>query len=140
MKDIAGYEGLYAVTQDGKVWAYPNKMHKGKFLKTALKKGYPFVCLCKKGFKTIQKNVHRLVAETYLQNPHSLPQVNHIDSNKENNHISNLEWCSASYNKQHSWDSGTSTVTEAKRQASRRNAYIAHQAWRKKHEQHSISV
>lgn len=49
MKDIVGYEGLYAVTQDGKVWAYPNKMHKGKFLKTALKR----VSLClslQKGF------------------------------------------------------------------------------------------
>lgn len=42
--------------------------------------------------------VHRLVALTYIPNEFNLPQVNHIDENKLNNHISNLEWCSASYN------------------------------------------
>lgn len=140
MKEIVGYEGLYAVTEDGQVWAYPNRLHKGKFLKPSLRKGYPFVCLCKKGQKIIYKNIHRLVAECYLPNLDSLPQVNHKDSNKENNHVSNLEWCSASHNKKHSWDSGTSFVTEAKRQASRRNAYIAHTAWRMKHEQLNRSI
>lgn len=139
MKDIVGYEGLYAVTEDGMVWAYPNKMHKGTFLKTSLKKGYPFVCLCKKGSRTIQKTVHRLVAEAYLPNPDNLPQVNHKDSNKENNNVSNLEWCTASQNKKHSWDAGTTFVTEAKRIASSRNAYIAHNAWRKQHEQSHCS-
>lgn len=139
MKDVVGYEGLYAVTKDGQVWAYPNKMHKGKFLKSSLKKGYPFVCLCKKGSGTVQKTIHRLVAEAYLPNPESLPQVNHIDSNKENNNVSNLEWCTASQNKKHSWDSGTTFVTEAKRIASSRNAFIAHNAWRKQHEQSRCS-
>ena len=140
LKDIVGYEGLYAVTQDGQVWAYPNRLHKGKFLKIALRKGYPFVCLCKKGAKIIQKSVHRLVAECYLPNPDSLPQVNHKDSNKENNHLSNLEWCSASYNKKHSWDSGTTIVTPAKSEASRRNAYIAHTSWRNKHVESRTSI
>jgi hypothetical protein len=139
MKDIVGYEGLYAVTEDGMVWAYPNRIHKGKFLKPSLKKGYPFVCLCK-GSEIKQFSIHRLVAETYLPNFDSLPQVNHIDSNKENNHVSNLEWCSASQNKKHSWDSGTSFVTPAKREASRRNAYIAHNTWRNKHEQHRSGI
>jgi hypothetical protein len=140
MKDIVGYEGLYAVTEDGMVWAYPNKLHKGKFLKSSLKKGYPFVCLCKKGSKTVQKTIHRLVAETYIPNPNSFTQVNHIDSNKENNNVANLEWCTPSQNKQHSWDSGTSFVTPAKREASRRNALLANLAWRKKHEQLSSSI
>lgn len=139
MKDIVGYEGLYAVTTEGLVWAYPNRLHKGKFLKPSLKKGYEFVCLCK-GSSTKQFVVHRLVASAYLPNLFDLPQVNHKDSNKLNNHVSNLEWCDASYNKKHSWDSGTSFVTEAKRQASRRNAYIAHTAWRKKHEQLNRSI
>jgi hypothetical protein len=139
MKDIVGYEGLYAVTQDGQIWAYPNRIHKGKFLKPSLKKGYYFVCLCK-GSSIVQKNVHRLVAEAYLPNLENKPQINHIDSNKLNNTLSNLEWCTASENKKHSWDSGTSIVTEAKRLASSKNAYIAHTAWRKKHEQLNCSI
>ena len=139
MIDVIGYECLYSVTQDGQVWAYQNRLHKGKFLKPSLKKGYPFVCLCKDS-KIVQKTVHRLVAEAYLPNPDNLPQVNHKDSNKENNNLSNLEWCTASQNKKHSWDAGTSIVTNAKREASRRNAYLAHTAWRKKHEQLSSSI
>ena len=139
MTDVIGYEGLYSVTQDGQVWAYQNRLHKGKFLKPSLKKGYPFVCLCKDS-KIVQKTVHRLVAEAYLPNPDNLPQVNHKDSNKENNNLSNLEWCTASQNKKHSWDAGTSIVTNAKREASRRNAYLAHTSWRKKHEQLSSSI
>ena len=93
MKDIKGYEGLYAITSCGKVWSYKSK----KFLKPQLRKGYFFVCLCvassRKGFA-----IHRLVAEAYIPNPEGLPQVNHKDENKENNCINNLEWCDAAYN------------------------------------------
>lgn len=90
MKDIKGYEGLYAVTSCGKVWSYRNK----KFLKPRKKnKGYLAVALCKDG---TQKNytIHRLVAEAYLPNPNNLPQVNHKDENKTHNYINNLEWIS----------------------------------------------
>ena len=52
--------------------------------------------------KTIQVSAHRLVAEVYLPNPDNLPQVNHIDENKQNNAVSNLEWCDAFHNMQHS--------------------------------------
>ena len=94
MKDVVGYEGLYAVTSCGKVWSYKNKM----FLTPGIThKGYLRVNLWKDGgFKT--KQVHRLVAEAYIPNPENLPQVNHKDENKENNCLQNLEWCDCKYN------------------------------------------
>lgn len=94
MKDIKGYEGLYAVTEDGNVWSYYRK----RYMKpTADAKGYLRVDLYKDGKKKNYK-VHRLIAETYIDNPNNLPQVNHKDENKENNSISNLEWCDTAYN------------------------------------------
>lgn len=94
MRDILGYEGLYAITSCGKVWSYRRQ----KFLKPQEKKnGYLQVILKNKG---VQKGflIHRLVAETYLPNPNNLPQVNHKDEDKIHNWISNLEWCDAKYN------------------------------------------
>ena len=94
MRDIKGYEELYAVTSCGRVWSYKRK----RFLKPAKNKnGYLKVNLYKNGkMKTCR--IHRLVAETYIPNPDNLPQVNHCDENKENNCINNLEWCDSKYN------------------------------------------
>lgn len=94
MKDIKGYEGLYAITPEGEVYSYKSK----KFLKPGTNhKGYLFVNLCKNG-KVKCVRVHRLVAMAYLPNPDSLPQVNHKDENKTNNCLQNLEWCDNKYN------------------------------------------
>ena len=94
MKDIKGYEGLYAITTEGDVWSYKSK----RFLKPVADcKGYLFVRLCKDG-KVKSYRLHRLVAEAYLPNPDNLPQINHRDENKTNNCLQNLEWCDASYN------------------------------------------
>lgn len=93
MTNIAGYEGLYAITDDGKVWSYKNNM----FLKPFLARGYFRVRLCKNGANK-QILIHRLVAEAFLPNPKKLPQINHIDENKKNNCVDNLEWCDAKYN------------------------------------------
>ena len=93
MKDISGYEGLYAVTSCGKVWSDRRK----KFLTPRNNKGQLSVYLCK---DNEMKNyyIHRLVAETYLPNPENLPMINHKDENKTNNCLQNLEWCDCKYN------------------------------------------
>ena len=94
MKDVKGYEGLYAVTSCGKVWSYRNK----KFLEPDISNsGYLRVSLYKNG-KMKHYSVHRLVAEAYIPNSENLPQVNHKDENKTNNCLQNLEWCDAKYN------------------------------------------
>ena len=68
---------------------------------------YLSVVLYLKGeLKGKMKLVHRLVAETYIPNPDNLPEVNHKDGNKRNNHVSNLEWTTRSGNAIHSWING----------------------------------
>ena len=52
------------------------------------------------------KRIHRLVAEAFIENPNKLPCINHIDGNKQNNHIDNLEWCSYSHNNRHAREMG----------------------------------
>ncbi len=93
MKDIQGYEGLYAVTEDGRIWSYRRK----KFLKPGVASGYLQAHLYINGVEKVFY-VHRLVAAAYLPNPDNLPEVNHRDENKQNNDVSNLEWCDHSYN------------------------------------------
>lgn len=95
MKDITGYEGLYAITSCGKVWSYRSK----KFLKPNIyKTGYYAYRLYKDG-KQKSYLAHRLVAEAYIDNPDKLPEVNHKDEIKSHNWIGNLEWCSNEYNR-----------------------------------------
>ena len=93
MKDIKGYEGLYAITSCGKVWSYRSK----KFLKPIEKNGYLSINLYKEG-KVKQCNIHRLVAEAYIPNPDNKPQVNHKNEVKTDNYINNLEWATVKEN------------------------------------------
>lgn len=102
MRDIPGYEGKYAVTEDGSVWSYPNLARKtGAFLKLNISTtGYYYVSLSIKSM--IKKfKVHRLVALTYIPNPDNKITVNHKDGNKLNNCINNLEWATQAENNQH---------------------------------------
>lgn len=108
MKDIQGFEGLYAVTEEGKVWAYPRtwtrkhgrpSSHKGMWMKlTKLQVGYSLVGLVDKDRVSHKKYVHYLVAETFL--PKRL-QVNHKNGIKTDNRVENLEWCTPSENSLH---------------------------------------
>ena len=116
-KWIDGYKNMYQVSNFGNVRSVdrdvycevsPNKLQRilGKVLKQgANHKGYPIVYLSKNGKqKTIA--VHRLVAKAFIENPLSLPQVNHKDGCKTNNYVNNLEWCDNSYNQKHAWANG----------------------------------
>ena len=100
-KDIKNYEGLYQVSNFGKVKSLPRKgtqTNTEKILKVSYTyNGYERVSLHKNN-KDKRYLVHRLVAETFIPNPNNYPQVNHKDENKINNNVSNLEWCTPSYN------------------------------------------
>lgn len=99
-KDVVGYEGLYQVSNLGRVRSlWHDVWHKGKILKPSFdgKKNYLFVGLHKNG-KTTQRNIHRLVAETFIPNPNNFPCVNHINEIKTDNRACNLEWCTVEYN------------------------------------------
>lgn len=91
-KDIKGYEGLYQVSNLGRVMSF--KTSNPKLLKpTKHYSGYLHIKLSKKYF-----SMHRLVALHFLDNPNNYEDVNHIDEDKTNNMVSNLEWCSTKYN------------------------------------------
>lgn len=93
MKDIPGYEGHYAATEDGRIWSHKSN----KFLSASKCNGYMQVSLYKDGKKKTYQ-IHRLVALTYLPNPDNLPHVSHLDETRDNNHVSNLKWATAKEN------------------------------------------
>lgn len=98
-KDIEGYEGLYQVSNMGRVKSLSNnKKRKEKILKSSKDGGgYLMVGLCKDGKQKCHK-IHRLVASAFLDNPNNLIEVNHINEIKTDNCAENLEWCNRSYN------------------------------------------
>jgi hypothetical protein len=111
-KDIEGYEGYYQVSNKGRVMSLSRevvcnnstRVIKERILNQVINKklGYKYVMLSKDN-KQKNHRVHRLVAQAFIPNPESNPQVNHIDYDKTNNNASNLEWVSQSENMLHSY-------------------------------------
>lgn len=100
-KQIPGYSNYY-ITVDGDVYS----THYNRFLERSEKSEYPKICMIDDDKKRHTLLVHKMVALTYLPNPNNLEQINHIDGNKYNPKLSNLEWISASDNIKHAIESG----------------------------------
>lgn len=99
-KDIKDYEGLYQISNLGRVKSLKyRKSNKERILilNGAAKHGYYMVGLCK-NHKRKYVTVHRLVAEAFIPNPDNKPQINHKDENRRNNCVDNLEWVTAKEN------------------------------------------
>lgn len=91
-KDITGYEGLYKVSNLGRVKSLRNNM----ILKPGGERYLQVVLVNNKKKKYFY--VHRLVATAFIKNVNNLPCINHIDENPNNNYVKNLEWCTREYN------------------------------------------
>lgn len=105
-KDIEGYDGVYQVSNLGRVKSNNRRVYNyikpGRILKPHSKpNGYLHVALCAGNRHEKHAYIHRLVAKTFIPNPNNLPQINHKDFNKKNNVPSNLEWVTARENQLH---------------------------------------
>ena len=118
-KDIPGFEGKYQISSRGRVKSVdrilPHANHgtwhiKERILKPHLNgpgnSKYWCVHLHSGKGKMTCLRIHRMVAEAFIPNPDNLPQVNHIDGNKNNNAVSNLEWVTELQNTSHAWENG----------------------------------
>src|SRR3990167_4193740 len=100
-KDIIGYEKLYKISSAGDVWS----IRKNRCLYQSNNYGYKRVALTKNKIRKFHR-VHRLVARTFLGKFETNKQVNHKDSNRANNNVSNLEWCTGKENLEHAFRLG----------------------------------
>ena len=103
IKAIEGYEALYAISDEGKIFNLRTGREKHKVV---MPSGYEYIHLNKGDKNGRMFRVHRLVAKAFIPNPDRFPQVNHINGNKQDNRASNLEWCTPLQNQRHAIESG----------------------------------
>ena len=122
-KDIPNYEGLYKVSNLGRIKSVPHIIKANKYGGTRITKeyikktnvgwhGYVWVSLSKNG-KGKTHSVHSIVARAFINNSSGLKYINHIDGNKQNNNVNNLEWCTAHENQMHA--SAIGLITQSKK-------------------------
>ena len=105
-RDIKGYEGLYQVSNKGRVKSLcgdtrnKNSIRRELIMKPSAYSGYLNVCFCRNNVQS-SKSVHRLVAETFIPNPENKPCVGHWDCDRSNNTVENLYWCTHEENNNH---------------------------------------
>ena len=112
-REVAGYEGLYLVSDEGQIFSLPKTVNNGrgeyvrcgKILSPGIRGrgelGYQFVVLAKDGESKLH-SVHRIVAEAFIEKPEGCDVVNHKDRNTLNNNAKNLEWCNQQHNNEYS--------------------------------------
>lgn len=126
-KPIKNYEGLYEISNTGLV----KSLHWGKekILKNVIRSNnyqYYFVGLLKdKNRKYFA--VHRLVAQAFIKNPNNYEQIDHIDGNKLNNNVDNLEWVTPKENTQRAWKNGLAKYTDERKE---KLSKIATEKWK----------
>ena len=121
-KYINNYEEKYKVSNTGKVKGIDRKDSMGRPVKGVVLKpnmsnsGYEQVGLSLNGIKT-KFYVHRLVAKAFISNPNNKPCINHLDGDKRNNKVNNLEWTTQSENHKHAFKNGLRKITKSQKNA-----------------------
>ncbi|MGN0961306.1 MAG: NUMOD4 domain-containing protein [Christensenellales bacterium] len=113
--DLKDYENLYIISNYGRIISLPRNTTSGKLLTPQISKyGYYMQMLYKNGKHKLCR-VNRLVASTFIENPNNELFINHIDGNKLNNKVDNLEWCNRSHNQKEAYRLGLQKVSDKQR-------------------------
>ena len=132
-KAVEGYESGYEISSYGALRSLDRldirgQRQTGRLLKPTMSYAYLAYELCHAGERKPVK-AHRLVAATFIPNPENKPQVNHIDGDKLNNQVNNLEWVTHRENIQHAYDTGLMPIGTAKTNSKLTNLDVHYIIW-----------
>jgi hypothetical protein len=107
-RDVKGWEGIYQISSHGRLRSF--KTGDWRILSVKHGRGWYLTAHLSRGHRKESVRIHRLVAETFLPNIEGKPEVNHKDSNKQNNHVENLEWVTRAENINHALEHHPSMI------------------------------